>query len=288
MASTSHPKPCHIKTRASNKMAHPGRLEKSKVPCRTSAEVQQECEAKAKAKEDCEKAIKKSIARTAEFEHTDMANEDLLDATLRPPFTPKPWPHPKTKNRARVNPPAEPNEVEIDEDNLAFNNTLLTPVAEPKDDAENKSLTDNKSDSIGYASPPTKKQKTIPPTKKQKGKGVDRGEKAMVPTDDEQTQETPKLKKTKAKVCKEINFAAKKMEEVQAKLEKNKYADMVMSHKPSSQLEAVGGSGSQRKLKREGAIADISAMYKKVTAATADQNVSTGNNNNDLMDIDKG
>ena len=103
-----------------------------------------------------------------------MANEDLLDATPCPPFTPKPWPHPKTKKRARVDPPAEPNEVEIDEDNLAFDNTLLTPVAEdletePEDNAENKSLTDNKSDSIGYASPPTKKQKTIPPTKKQKG-----------------------------------------------------------------------------------------------------------------------
>ena len=158
-----------------------------------------------------------------------MANEDLLDVTPHPPFTPKPWPHPKTKKRARVDPPAELNEVEIDEDNLAFNNTPLTPVAEDLE-TEPKDNADNKSDSIGYASPPTKKQKTIPPTKKQKGKGVDRGEKAMVPTDDEQTQETPKLKKTKAKVCKEINFAAKKMEEVQAKLEKNKYADMVMSH----------------------------------------------------------
>ena len=42
-------------------MAHLGRLEKSKVPRRTSAEVQQECEAKAKAKEDCEKVKKKKV-----------------------------------------------------------------------------------------------------------------------------------------------------------------------------------------------------------------------------------
>lgn len=292
MASKSQPNTRQIGTRASNKTTHPGRFEKPKAPRRTSAEVQEEREAKAKAKADREEAKRKSITNVAEFEHADMANEDLLDATPRPLFTPKPWPRSKSKKRSRVDPPAEPNEVEIDDDNLAFDNTPLTPVAEDletehEDDAENKSLTDDKSDSIEYTSPPTKKQKTIPPIKKQKGKKVDRGEKAMVATDDEETQETPKPKKTKAKVREEIDFAAKKMKEVQAKLEINKYADMLKSHKPSSQLEAVGGSGSQRKLKREGAIADISAMYKKVTVATADQNVSTGNNNNDVMDIDK-
>jgi hypothetical protein len=58
----------------------------------TTAEVQEECAAKAQAKAAHEDARLQSINRTAEFEHANMANEVLVNATPHPPFTPKPWP----------------------------------------------------------------------------------------------------------------------------------------------------------------------------------------------------
>ena len=100
---------------------------------------------------------------------------------------------------------------------------------------------------------------------------------------DKLEEQTPKPKKVKAKVHDEINLATKKME---YEIREDKSGDISMSSKLPSQLQAAGGSG--RKLKREGAIADISLLYKKempATSANPDQNISTGNNN-DLMDID--
>ena len=75
----------------------------------------------------------------------------------------------------------------------------------------------------------------------------------------------------------------------------NKYVDMVksMSNKQAersgvpapkapSQLQAAGGGG--KKLKREGAIANINALYKR--PANPDQNNSMTRLGNDLMDVD--
>jgi hypothetical protein len=117
MAPKSQAVPRSIGTRASNKSVHPGNVFKPSVPRRTSAEVQQEREAKAKAKADREEAKQRSIVRAAEFEHADMANEDLVDATPRPPFTPKPWPPSRNKKKAKVIPvtESESSEVEIGE-----------------------------------------------------------------------------------------------------------------------------------------------------------------------------
>ena len=56
--------------------------------------------------------------------------------------------------------------------------------------------------------------------------------------------------------------------------------------KALSQLPAAGGG---RKLKREGTIADINALYKKVTTANPNQAWSHSqdqNDINDVMDID--
>ena len=111
----------------------------------------------------------------------------------------------------------------------------------------------------------------------EKKKQVDGDEKEVDASDEE---EMPRPKKVKAKVRDEINFVAKKME-IDGK--GNKYVDMVksMSNKQAersgvpapkapSQLQAAGGGG--KKLKREGAIADINALYKR--PANPDQNNS--------------
>jgi hypothetical protein len=48
--------PRQMETRASNKFAHPGNIIKAAVPRQTSAQVQEERDAKAQADEDCEEA----------------------------------------------------------------------------------------------------------------------------------------------------------------------------------------------------------------------------------------
>ncbi|KAH9166464.1 hypothetical protein EDB89DRAFT_1910690 [Lactarius sanguifluus] len=79
--------PRRMSTRASNKTAHPGNVVKNKR--RTTAQVQEEKMAKAKAKEARKVAKQQGINRAAQFEHACLANEDLVDATPRPLFTPK-------------------------------------------------------------------------------------------------------------------------------------------------------------------------------------------------------
>ena len=51
--------------------------------------------------------------------------------------------------------------------------------------------------------------------------------------------------------------------------------------KAPSQLQAVGG----KKLKREGAIADINALYKKVTPTNPDQTQSSKHSQPEMDDI---
>ncbi|KAF8222298.1 hypothetical protein L208DRAFT_1323430 [Tricholoma matsutake] len=111
-----------------------------------------------------------------------------------------------------------------------------------------------------------------------KRKQVDKDEEIVPASDDELI---PRLKKVKkVPVCDEIDMAAKKM--VENEVKGNKYSGMVktMFSKPAgehqgqkpalgapSQLQAVGC----KVLKREGAIADISALYKKATPTNPDQ-----------------
>jgi hypothetical protein len=266
-----------IGTRASNKTAHPGQIAKPSATRRTSAEVQQERDAKAQDKADLEEARKKGIVRTAEFERAEMANADMVDATPRPSFTANPWPPPRTSKKTKLVPVTESSEDDIYDDPPPppdFDETL-TPVPSDVSAAEDS----DESVSSPTPPPPTKKRKikeatrTVPKASakvtKKKGK-VEKGKKVAVASDEE---ETPKPKKVKAKLREEITSTAKKME------------NKVKANKPPSQLEVEAGGGG-KKLKREGAIADINAFYNKVTGTGPDQNVSS-ENNNDLMDIDK-
>jgi hypothetical protein len=99
-------------TRASNTWAHPGKPITPK-PRRSKDEVKAERAAKAQAKVDREEAKTWSIIHAAEFEHADRADEDFVNATPRPPFTPKPWPPLHNKNKANLTPVAEISDVEM-------------------------------------------------------------------------------------------------------------------------------------------------------------------------------
>jgi sRNA-binding protein len=107
-----------VKTRESNKLAHPGQHVAPKLR-RTKDEVQAERAAKAQAKADSEEAKKQSILRAAEFEHAERANEDLADATPCPPFKSQP---PHSRKKTSLIPVAETSDVEMfdDVDNPAY------------------------------------------------------------------------------------------------------------------------------------------------------------------------
>ena len=98
MPRKSKSSPRQIVTRATNKFAHPGKIVKPSAPHQTPAEVNQDREAKAQAKADCEAAKKKSITRAVQFEQSYMADEDMADATPCPHFTPKPPPRNNRKS----------------------------------------------------------------------------------------------------------------------------------------------------------------------------------------------
>ena len=218
--------PCPIGTRASNKLAHPGEAIKSSVPHRSSAEVRQAREAKAKAKANREEAKKQAITRAAEFEHTDMANEDMANATPRLPFTPKPWPPPRNKKKATKPVPAT---VSNEDDKADFDNESLSSAPSSVTEDESESLTESDSDD---PAPPAKKQK-MQATQNVRGSGIvadsERGgkvDKKASSEDETWLTRTPMPKKkstSKPKVRDEIDLAAKKMgNEVKG----DKYRDM--------------------------------------------------------------
>ena len=147
MAPASQAASYQIGTRARNKLTHPGNVSKP-APRRSSAEVQQEREEKAKAKAVRDAAKKKGIIRAAEFEKADMANEDITDATPRP-FTPKPWPPRRNKKGATADlVPIAESGVDTDTDDPA----PAAPELVTGDESESDDTTPG---------PPTKKQKTL-------------------------------------------------------------------------------------------------------------------------------
>jgi hypothetical protein len=99
----------HVQTRSSNKTAHPGNVDKSTLR-RSTAEVNEERKARARAKAAREEARQQSINRAAEFERADMADEILVDATPRPLFTPK---RPRNQDLSDVTPLPETSDVDM-------------------------------------------------------------------------------------------------------------------------------------------------------------------------------
>ena len=264
-------------TRASNKQAHPGRLLVPKLR-RTRAEVEAERTTKAQAKVNHEEAKKQSIIRAAEFEHADRADEDFVDATPRPPFTPKPWPSLRNKKKPNSIPVAETPDVEMSDDvkmSDDVDNTSSVPCSE-------KSVNENdlavESDN---PPPPAKRSKAETAGKaaakvgtkvaREVGKKTKAAEDILPDSDEEQPKE-PKPKKMKPKVRDEINTMARKIEDGK----RSKYGDMVKStsttpqaedrsnRKPASKAPSQAQAMRGGALKREGAIADINAMDQEM------------------------
>jgi hypothetical protein len=210
-----------------------------------------------------------------------MANEDSVDATPRPPFTPKQWP-PSRKSKSTKHVPVKESSEDVDMD-VSDNASFAPAPAGESADSELAIGSDSATESDSPA-PPTKKQKvhdTGASTKvAEKRRKVDKDEEivAAPQADDDGEVQTPKPKKMKMRD--EINFAAKKIEEDK---KGNKYGGMVESvfnkaesnempaPKAPSHLQAAE-KGKNRKLKREGAIADINMLYtgKMATMATPD------------------
>ena len=222
-----------------------------------------------------------------------MANEDVVDMTPRPPFTPKPWPPPRNRKAAKLVPITESSDVEMGDE---FNKESFAPALSEQ---ESVRVTEDELavDSDG-PTPPAKKQKTQVTEENIRGVGVkpvggkvaekkkrvDRDEEIVPASDDQETPKPKKVKVVKVPVRDEINMAAKKI--VENEVKGNKYSGMAKTmfgkqaeehpgRKPAleapSQLQAAGG----KMLKREGAIADINALYKKVTPANPDQTQSS-------------
>jgi hypothetical protein len=203
-----------METRASNKTTHPGTAVKAKAR-RTSAEVQKERTAKARAKEAREDARQNSINRMAEFELADIAEEDLANATPRPPFTPKQWPAPRNQTYSDLTPLAATSDADAnmsdDFDRASFvpPRSEMSVTADDSDvesDAPSPPLKKQKTQNIGKAA--VKTAATIAAKKGGGKKQVDEPDVEVAPSNAELLQ-VPKGKGKKKMVRDEINIAAK-------------------------------------------------------------------------------
>jgi len=268
-----------IETRAKNKTTHPGKVQLevdspppvAKKPRRTKVEIQQEKSAKAQAKEALAEARQQSINRTTEFECADIANEDMVDTTPHPIFTPKPW---LLTCKSFLTPLTGDNGVVSDDlDETPFMPGFEGSVA--ADDSNVESDGPPPPAKKGKAKKTTQKATAARADTKKAGEMADRKRSIVdmqgdvlppVDSDEEQFPE-PKPKKVKVKVRDEINVAA--MKPLENEKGGNKYAKIMVNFMgsggkpasiatvPSHSPQAETASGG-RKLKREGAIADLS------------------------------
>ena len=238
---------------------------------RTSAEVQQERDANAKAKASRENAKKKSIVRTAQFEHSDRLDEDASNATPRPSFTPKAWPPSHNSKNAKAKPRPAIDIESSDIENTNNSDTCLEILAVDLPRADHDSAADLPDyGSAAESDPPSRKQKAKL-TGNPKGKGGAKSvtEKAArkrrrenTPPPDE--EETPKQKKVKPKMRDEIDKVLMEVAEADTTAIKKRGGDMVKSasakikgklDKQSAPKDPSGHGG--KKLKREGAMLKI-------------------------------
>ena len=261
-----------METWAGNKQAHSGITIKGKMH-RTTAEVQQECKVKAQAKATKEAKWKRFIKCTAEFEHDEMANEDIVDATPHPPFT-QMQQQASQNHRNSLSPVTEMSNVDTHDQ---IDMLLFVGQADCSDMSVIEEDIADKSD----APPPVQKRPTKAKTKttgKAAGEHVhavaaskrkteaENIEEVVLDSEGEAPQE-PKPKKMKVKVQDKINTVVKGIEENEIQ---KTYGNMLKStftnqtgkeshgrpaSKAPSQVQVVG-----RPLKREGTIVDINAL----------------------------
>ncbi|KAH9026130.1 hypothetical protein EDB85DRAFT_1893546 [Lactarius pseudohatsudake] len=223
---------------------------------RTTAQVQEGKMAKAKAKEAHKVAKQQGINRAAQFEHACLANEDLVDATPRPLFTPKRRHNqiqsdltPISKTSDSDSHSDSNNNGDSDNDRDSDNDSDPDSDSESSDNNEKsafKPLASEPSDMGDNSTQAVESDVLPPPGKKLKGahkkavvtraamKATSRKNKrankliAESAGSDAEPPQEPKPKKIKVRIQDEINVAAKKMEDqAEDKSQGNKYADMV-------------------------------------------------------------
>ncbi|KAN0131106.1 hypothetical protein V8E53_011107 [Lactarius tabidus] len=235
-----------MNTRVKNKTAHPGFPDKAKT-CQSSAEVQQECMAKAQAKAAREKAKQNSVQRTAKFKLAALV-EDSMSQSWNQAYSSL-TPIPATSN------------VETSD----FNRALFEP-------AKSESLAENDTESAAESDPPAplpKKLKshstrkataaTTKATKRRK-KPVDESEDEAMASRNAEPCRVPNAKKTR--VRDEIDVAAKKIRE-------DKYGNMV----DAMSQGAKDTWSSQRRLKKEAATSSdiVPLSFEEITATNSYQ-----------------
>jgi len=255
--------PSRVQTRSKNKDTHPGNADRA-PPRRTSVEVENDRARKAQAEAARQEEKLRKIRHTAEFEHADIAHEDVVDATPRPCFTPKPT---RNSNKASLRPVAEVSDDCSDESN----SLSYQPLCSEKSDNEEESAVE------GDLQPPTKRLKAqttgrakpkVGTRAKKSRKAAPRAEEMEPASNDAASdEETPvKPKKPKPKMRDMVDIEMEKIED------RKKGGDMARptsSQQPQSGTASpqtpvtsqvqVGGQLWGRALRRTGAIADIEA-----------------------------
>jgi hypothetical protein len=200
-----------IQTRVQNKTTHPGNVDVTPKPPkrkrRTKAEVQAEKMAKVEAKKILSEARKKGINRTAEFEHDDIANEDIVDATPRPMFTPRPPPGSRNQKNSPLTPFADTSDnISVDGDSFVDDETPLMPGSNSLVHADDSAVESD-------GPPPAEKKVTAERVNAKKLGEVDHKRRVVnvesdIPLDsDEDQPQEPKPKRMKTKTRDEINAA---------------------------------------------------------------------------------
>lgn len=147
------------RTRASNKNAHPGVVDRAKSR-RTPLQAQKMRKDKAQAKVAREEEKAKNISRMAEFEHNDMVEEQLDAVTPRAPplFTPKPT---RNQHYAVLTPLPAPAMGQTDaSDSVDEVSSFFQPLTETEEESINSAVEESEATPIkrrGVAKEATKK-----------------------------------------------------------------------------------------------------------------------------------
>jgi hypothetical protein len=154
-----------------------------------------------------------------------MVNEDFVDATPHPLFTPKPWPPHCNHKKSILTSVAETSDVEMSDshDGALFKPGSENPVTPDDSAAESNEPTPCSKKQNAQT---VKKAMAKMEVRKSGAKTADKKNVEIVPASDEEQPEEPKPKKVKVKVHNEINIAAKKIKKNKIQ---NNYGDMVKS-----------------------------------------------------------
>lgn len=156
-----------VTTRSKNAAQHPGQVDRApprRAKGAAAAEKAAKKAAKAVEKDEAETAKKAGVSRVATFEAKDRMDEDLLDATPRPVFTPAPKRLQRTQSTTSIHSGLTP-EVKTDPtsdvEGGIDNDATFRAVVESDSATESDSVVDDSVTEDDTPAPPSKKQKAV-------------------------------------------------------------------------------------------------------------------------------